>query len=213
MKKYYLFDLDGTLTDPKEGITQSVRYALLKMGFDVPADSLTDFIGPPLKDSFMKFLGFSSDEADTAIAFYRERYSTIGLFENEVFDDVIPVLKKLKEQGKVLAVATCKPTVFAKQICDKYGISDYMTAIVGTELVGTLTTKTTVIEQVLKELGAGRSEAIMIGDREHDIIGAKNTGLTNVGVTFGYAHDGELEAAGADYIIENLYELLSSCYN
>ena len=209
MKKYLLFDLDGTLTDPKEGITKSVQYALSKFGINEDCENLLPFIGPPLLDSFMDFYNFDKEKANLAIKYYRERFSTVGLFENSPIDGIIEVLKKLKESGYIMAIATSKPTDFAVPICDKFKLSEYFDLIIGSELDGRRSRKSEVISEVLKILNASSDEAIMIGDRKHDIIGAKETNMDSIGVTFGYAKDGELEEAGADFIVNTPSELLS----
>ena len=208
MKRYILFDLDGTLTDPKEGITKSVQYALAKLGIEEDSNNLTKFIGPPLKESFSVFYGFDREKAEKAVKFYRERYADVGIFENKVIEDIPQLLKSLKEAGKVLAVATSKPTKFAKAICDKYDLSQYFDLILGSELDGTRSNKDEVIKEVLNRLGSSKEETIMIGDRRHDIIGAKKCDIASVGVEFGYAEEGELQKAGADYIVKKPSELL-----
>lgn len=208
MKTVYLFDLDGTLTEPKEGITKSVRYALNKLGIDAELDELEKFIGPPLKYSFSEFYGLDDETCLEAVRYYRERYSDKGLFENRIFDGVIPLLKGLKKQGKKTAVATCKPEVFARQVCDKYGMTPYLDEICGTDLDGILVTKAQVIEETLSRLNENPDDAVMVGDRKFDIEGAKHFSMKSVGVTIGYAADGELEEAGADYIIDDLQSLL-----
>ncbi len=208
MKRYILFDLDGTLTDPKEGITKSVQYALAKLGIEEDSNNLTKFIGPPLKESFSVFYGFDREKAEKAVKFYRERYADVGIFENRVIEDIPQLLKSLKEAGKVLVVATSKPTKFAKAICDKYNLSQYFDLILGSELDGTRSNKDEVIKEVLNRLGCSKEEIIMIGDRRHDIIGAKKCDIASVGVEFGYAEEGELQKAGADYIVKKPSELL-----
>lgn len=208
MIKYLLFDLDGTITDPKEGITKSVQYALSKFGIEEDCDNLIPFIGPPLLDSFMEFYNFDVEKSELAIKYYRERYSHVGLFENSAIDGMAEVLKKLKESGYVLAVATSKPTHFATPICDKFELSKYFDLIIGSELDGTRTRKSEVICEVLKQLNANPTDVIMIGDRKHDIIGAKEAGTASIGVTFGYAEDNELEEAGADFVVNTPGELL-----
>lgn len=208
MKKYLLFDLDGTLTDPKDGITKSVQYALRKFGIEEECENLISFIGPPLLDSFMEFYGFDIDKAELAIKYYRERYSTIGLFENNVIEGIQEVLSKLKDHGYIMAVATSKPTHFAIPICEKFKLSEYFDLIIGSELDGTGTRKSDVIFEVLKQLDAIPGQAVMVGDRKHDIIGAKETGTISIGVTFGYAEECELEKAGADFIVKTPAELL-----
>ena len=208
MKRYILFDLDGTLTDPEEGITKSVQYALAKLGIEEDSNNLTKFIGPPLKESFSVFYGFDREKAEKAVKFYRERYADVGIFENRVIEDIPQLLKSLKEAGKVLVVATSKPTKFAKAICDKYNLSQYFDLILGSEVDGTRSNKDEVIKEVLNRLGCSKEEIIMIGDRRHDIIGAKKCDIASVGVEFGYAEEGELQKAGADYIVKKPSELL-----
>ncbi len=209
MKTVYLFDLDGTLTEPKEGITKSVQYALKKLGIEAETDELEKFIGPPLKYSFAEFYGLDDEKCIEAVKYYRERYTKKGLFENGIFDGVIPLLKGLKKQGKITAVATCKPEVFARQICERYGMTPYLDEICGTDLDGILVTKAQVIGEALARLGEKPCDAVMIGDRKFDIEGAKHFSMKSVGVTIGYAADGELEEAGADYIIDDLQDLLN----
>ncbi len=223
-KMYVLFDLDGTLTDPKEGITKCVQYALADFGIIEPdLDNLTCFIGPPLLQSFMGYYGFSEEEAERAVAKYRERFSTIGLFENSVFDGVHEMLEKLKASGKVICLATSKPEVYAKRIIEKYGVYKYFDIIVGSELDGRRTNKAEVIEEVLRQItvkaendaatvkakpiGNIREKAIMVGDRHHDIDGAKACSMESIGVRFGYAGPGELEEAGATYIVDTVKDL------
>lgn len=209
MKKYLLFDLDGTLTDPKEGITKSVQYALSKFGIKEECNNLLHFIGPPLLDAFMEYYNFTEEDANKAILYYRERYSTIGLYENSAIEGIHEALDKLKSSGYIMAVATSKPTEFAKAICEKYKLSKYFELIMGSEFDGTRSKKSEVICEVLKQLKITSDEAIMIGDRKHDIIGAKEVGTSSIGVTFGYAKAGELEEAGADFIVNSPEDLLS----
>ncbi len=205
--KYLLFDLDGTLTDPKEGITKCVQYALRRFGIERHCDQLMSFIGPPLKEQFMNYAGFSEEQAEEAVRVYRERFAPIGVFENRAYDGAVDMLKTLKENGKVIALATSKPEVFARMIVKKYGIEPYLDLLVGSELDGTRTNKAHVIAEAMKRIGASREDTVMIGDREHDIIGAKANGIKSVGVRFGYAADGELEKAGADFIAGDIHEL------
>ncbi|MDD6812137.1 MAG: HAD family hydrolase [Lachnospiraceae bacterium] len=209
---YLLFDLDGTLTDPKVGITSCVQYALRKMGIEEPdLDKLEPFIGPPLIDSFEEFYGFDEEQALQAVEFYRERFRTIGLFENEVYPGIPRMLAKLKRAGKRLAIASSKPTVFVLRILQHFEMEQYFDIIVGSELDGTRSRKEEVVEEALRQLLQGQKNeydrTVMIGDRKFDILGAKEFGLTGVGVSFGYAKEGELEAAGADYIVDTVEQL------
>lgn len=208
--KYLLFDLDGTLTDPKEGITRCVQYALQSFGIEVKSlDELICFIGPPLRESFQNFYGMSEADAEKAVEKYRERFSAVGKFENSVLHGIIPMLKKLKEAGKIMALSTSKPWVFAEQILKKYELDSYFSVVVGSELDGTRDEKQEVILETLKRFGLekGSKEAVMIGDRRHDILGAKKCGLDGIGVRFGYAEEGELEKAGAVMIADTVEEL------
>lgn len=211
MYKYILFDLDGTLTNPKEGITKCVQYALKYFNIDEPnLDNLTKFIGPPLQESFERFYNFSKENAKLAVEKYRERFSTIGLFENGVYDGIKELLKALKREGKILAVATSKPEVFSLRILEKYELKEYFDVICGSELDGRRTIKAEVIEEVFNRLHLKddeKSSVVMIGDRKHDIIGAKALSIDSIGVKFGYAEENELENAGANFIAETVEDL------
>lgn len=212
MFKTILFDLDGTICDSGLGITRCVKYALEKMGHTVEDETkLTYFIGPPLRDTFARYHGMTAEEAEQALMYYRERYSTIGIREAEAYDGICELVKKLYDAGKTVALATSKPTVFAKIILEEYNIAQYFSAIVGCELDGTRDDKKEVMEECMRQLGiteADRADTIMIGDRHYDIGGAKHFGLHSVGVTYGFATtDTELVEAGADYIVNNCNEL------
>ena len=211
MKKYILFDLDGTITDPMLGITKSVKYALNK--FDIEVENLDDlckFIGPPLKDSFMNFYGFNEEDALKAITFYREYFSVTGLYENVVYENFEDILIALKEQNKSLIIATSKPTVFAEKILEHFNLKKYFDFIAGSNLDNTRTKKADVISYALEQQGLTEtSEMIMIGDREHDIIGAKTLGIESIGVLHGYGSYEELSNSGANYIVKDVKELKS----
>lgn len=206
---HILFDLDGTLTDPKEGICTSVQYALKYFGIDEPdIDRLTPFIGPPLKDSFMNFYGFSEAQAEEGIARYREWFAPKGIFQNRVYPGIPKMLRRLKENGKVLAVASSKPQIFVEQILEHFQMREYFDVIMGSELDGTRGSKEEVVEETLRQLGRYDEErTVMVGDRKFDIFGGKQYGLVTVGVSFGYAKEGELEESGADYIADTVEEL------
>lgn len=210
-----LFDLDGTLTDAAPGITNSVKYALSKFGIDETDDNkLRKFLGPPLISSFMEFYGFSKEKAQKAVEYCREYFVPHGIFENEVYSGIPKLLQKLKADGKTLIIATSKPETFAVQIAEHFEIDSYFDLIAGSNLDNTRSKKAQVIEYALKTLGIlDRAHAVMIGDREHDIKGAKKTGLRSIGVLYGYASPGELENAGADFTAnspEELYTIISS---
>ena len=207
--KYIFFDLDGTLTDPQEGITNCVKYALESFGIDeTNYSNLMRFIGPPLVYSFSEYYGFDEEKSLKAVAKYRERFATVGLFENKVYDGIYDILQKLTDSGHVLALATSKPKVFADRIMAKYRLRPYFKIICGSELDGTRNDKNEVIEYAIAKLGCDREKVIMVGDRKHDIIGAKKCNVASCGVRFGYAEENELENAGADYIADTLDDLL-----
>lgn len=212
MKNYdvILFDLDGTLTDPGEGITNSVAHSLKKYGIDVEdKTSLYKFIGPPLHESYEVYYGFSREEALKAVDYYREYYRVKGIYENKVYDGIENMLETLYKSGKKIILATSKPEVFAKEILRHFGLSKYFTYVAGANLDGTMTDKAEVVEYALTEGGVNdRSSAVMIGDRKHDIIGAKKNGIDSIGVLFGYGSRVELETAGADYIAEYTVDIL-----
>lgn len=206
---YVLFDLDGTLTDHGIGITNSVIYALKKYGIEVTdRHELYKFIGPPLTESFEVYYGFSNEEAKRAVEYYREYFQDKGMFENLVYDGIEDLLQTLKDEGRKLIVATSKPGVFAEKILDHFKLSQYFTGIVGSNLDGTRVKKYEVIKYVLDNYNiTDLSKAIMIGDREHDVIGAKEAGLKCIGVLFGYGSQDELEKAGAHYIAETVGDI------
>ena len=212
MKKYFLFDLDGTLTDPKEGITTCVQYALHSLGIEEPdLDRLESFIGPPLKDSFMEFYGMDEEQAQAAVKKYRERFNDKGLYENEIYPGIAPMLQMLSEKGFRLAVASSKPTVFVEKILEHFGIRQYFKVVVGSELDGSRTSKDQVVMEALRQLFGAKPilyhEVYMIGDRRFDVEGARAMKVESVGVTYGYGGMEELRDAHADYIVESVEEL------
>lgn len=206
---YVFFDLDGTLTDPKEGITKSVAYALEAFGIYVEdLDTLCKFIGPPLKESFMVYYGLSDAQGDEAVEKYRERFSVTGLFENKVYDGIRETLEALKKSGKTLIVATSKPSIYSRQILEHFDLMKYFTFLSGSELDGTRVDKAEVIAYALQENGIrDLSNVIMVGDREHDIIGANKNGIDSVGVLYGYGCQEEFEENHATYAVESVEEL------
>lgn len=211
MYQYVLFDLDGTLTDPGLGITNSIMYALEKFGIAV-ADrtSLYKFIGPPLRESFSRFYGFSEEDSELATAYYREYFKDRGLYENAVYDGVEELLKQLQGAGKKLILATSKPEVFAVEILRYFHLDKYFTLIAGATMDTSRNKKADVIAYAIQQSGiSDLSEAVMVGDREHDILGAKENGLASIGVLYGYGNRAELAAAGADYIVGSAGEILS----
>lgn len=214
MKKYLLFDLDGTLTDPKVGITTCVQYALQSFGIEEPdLDKLEPFIGPPLKESFMNFYGMSEEQAESAVAKYRERFEDTGMFENEVYAGIPQMLHTLQSKGLFLAVASSKPTVYVERILEHFNIRKYFKVVVGSELDGTRVNKDEVVQEALRQLfgeqPVKKEEVYMIGDRKFDVEGAKAMNVDSVAVTYGYGSMEELKAAKADFIVQSVEELQS----
>jgi phosphoglycolate phosphatase len=205
--KNYLFDLDGTLTDPGLGITNSILYALKKHGFPLlPKEELYKFIGPPLLDSFEKYCDATPEEAKKLLAYYREYFTEKGMFENTVYPGIKQTLSRLKESGAALFVATSKPEPFAKQILEHFDLAKYFTFIGGSTLDETRTKKEEVIAYVLNENGLVPGDCLMVGDRYYDIEGAHCCGLAVAAVLFGYGNSEELKTA--DYLIETPEALL-----
>lgn len=208
---YVLFDLDGTLTDPKEGITKSIAYALKKM--DAPSldeKTLESFIGPPLTESFREVCGFDLPEAEAALSFYRERFKKVGLYENILYPGIKDLLSALKTKGITLAVATSKPTIFAEKIIDHFNLKPYFDVVVGSDLDGTRTAKNEVIHEVLKQLSFPPKESVvMIGDRKYDVLGAKKEGIPCIAVSYGYGSQEELELSKPFHIVQSIQELIA----
>lgn len=209
MYQYILFDLDGTLTDPGVGITNSVAYALNKLGIKV-ADkkSLYKFIGPPLIESFSEFYGFNKEKSQLAVEYYREYFSITGIFENEIYPEIENLLCELKKSERKIIIATSKPEVFAKRIIEHFGLAKYFDFIAGSTLDEARNTKSAVIKYALEKCGiTDFSATIMVGDRKHDIYGAKKNNIKAVGVLYGYGNYEELSDAKADYIVESVNDL------
>ncbi|MET0444028.1 MAG: HAD family hydrolase [Pseudorhodoplanes sp.] len=201
------FDLDGTLTDPKIGITGSIQYALANLDIPVPTqDELTWCIGPPLRASFVALLGGEQD-ADRGVDLYRERFGTIGLFENTLYDGIVPVLAALHGSGRKLYVATSKPHVFADRIIDHFELRKYFARVFGSELDGTRVDKSDLLRYALDQTETYPARAIMIGDRKHDVIGAANNGMSAIGVEYGYGGRTELIEAGAKHLVTSPAEI------
>ena len=211
--KYILFDLDGTITDSALGITNSVKYALKKLNAPIPPyETLCKFIGPPLLDGFRDLCGFETEKAQAAVKYYREYYETTGLFENKVYDGIPEFLKALKEDGKTVVLATSKPEKFARLILEHFGIMQYFDYAAGASMDETRNKKDAVIAYALNECNiTNKALAVMVGDRRHDIDGAKKNGISCVGVLYGFGNREELINAGADCIAEDidaLYKIL-----
>lgn len=210
MTELILFDLDGTLTDSAPGITRCVQYALTYLGKPrYEPEELNCFLGPPLKEQFMKFAGLTEEEADTAVEQYRERYNGIGIYENEVYEGIPELLEFLKKHGKKLGVASSKPQVYVEEILRHFGLEKRFDVIVGSELDGTRTDKAEVIEEALRRSGYSgkRSRVIMVGDRSHDVAGAQKCRVACVGAAYGYGGRKELEEAGAELVADTVKDL------
>ncbi|MEW9183417.1 HAD family hydrolase [Bacillus mycoides] len=209
----FLFDLDGTLTDPKEGIINAVLYVLEKMGIEeVNISELDSFIGPPIQQSFADRYNMNEIEVERAVFYFREYLKRSGLLENKVYDGIGALLQELKDAGNRLFVATSKPTVFAKQVIEHFQLTSFFEEIVGSNLDGTRIQKEEIIAHILQtneELQ--KEEMVMIGDRKHDVIGANSNGIASIGVLYGYGSEIELSDAGAIYIVKDVEKLQSFC--
>lgn len=213
MKSYdtFFFDLDGTIIDSSMGITNSVMYALKRFGIEeTDRTSLYKFIGPPLTESFERFYGFDEEKAIEAVNVYREYYADKGIFEIEVYEGIAETVKALKKAGKKVVVATSKPEIFARRIMEHIGLSEYFDYIAGMGMDGARNTKAEVIDYAIEACQLTEKEKIlMIGDREHDVIGAKRIGIDCVGVLYGFGSQEEFEEAGATYIVEKATDVLA----
>lgn len=213
MYKTFLFDLDGTLTDPKEGIINSILYALEKFGIEeVNISELDSFIGPPIQQSFIDRYNMNEIEVERAVFYFREYLKQSGLLENKVYDGITTLLQELKDAGNRLFVATSKPTVFAKQVIEHFQLTTFFEEIVGSNLDGTRIKKEEIIAHILQtneELK--KEEMVMIGDRKHDVIGANRNGIASIGVLYGYGSEIELSDARAVHIVKDVEELQRFC--
>lgn len=209
MYETILFDLDGTLTDSGVGITNSVAYALNKFGIGVKdRTELYKFIGPPLQTSFEQYYEFSEQQAKVAVEYYREYYRNQGIYENEVYKGIEKLLKAIYDSGKQMIVATSKPELFANKILEHFDLAKYFVDIAGADMDGARTKKDEVIAYALEKCKiADYSKVVMIGDREHDVIGADKVGIDSIGVLFGYGDYEELKRAGASYIVESVEDI------
>lgn len=209
--KYILFDLDGTITDPKEGITKSVQYALEHFEISgISLDDLEGFIGPPLKESFMEFHELNEKQVTKAIDYYRERFAIKGMYENKVYPGIPELLKALKAQGATLAVATSKPTVFAKKILEHFRLIHFFDIVIGSNLDYTRTDKGEVIAYTLNQLNVqDLDQVIMIGDRKFDIIGANQNQIHSIAADYGYGTDEEFKSITPTYRVKKVEEIMS----
>ncbi len=204
-----LFDFDGTVFDTVEGITKSVRYALNKVGLDAELESLRCFAGPPLADKFMEVYGFDRAAAEQAVRDYRERYRPIGMNECCVFPGIKDLLEKLRAAGKTVGIATSKPQELAEELLRRENMLGLFQVICGSLPNGNDSAKWQVVQRAMELCGAAKENTILVGDTKYDVAGAHKVGIACVGVRYGYAAEGELEAAGADAIVEDLPELES----
>jgi phosphoglycolate phosphatase len=206
-----LFDLDGTLIDPKVGITTSVQVALARFGIEIEdRDQLLPYIGPPLRESFQRYHGLDDAQSVEAIGYYREHFGPKGVFENDLYPGIPELLQALRDRGSRLIMATSKPTVYAEQIIEHHGLIGYFDLIVGSNLDHTRVAKTEVIAHALAERpGIAGGTIVMVGDREHDVIGARNNGIDAIGVSYGYGTAEELHASGAIAVVGSVTELMS----
>ena len=204
-----LFDLDGTLTNSAPGILNSVRYACRKLGLEMPSEAtLRKFLGPPLIESFRTLLGLHDADAERALAAFREYFPVTGIFENEVYDGVPALLADLKAAGKTVLLATSKPEEYAKRIMEHFDLAQYCDFICGATLDETRTDKAEVIAYALATAGiTDKAGVVMVGDREHDVLGAKKNDLPCIGAVYGYGTAEELTAAGAAVLAETVEEL------
>lgn len=208
MYETVLFDLDGTLTDSACGITRCVSYALSTFGIEAEPSDLLSFVGPPLVESFRDRYGFSDHDALRAVEAYRERFGSVGMYENEVMPGVRELLDDLASAGCTLGVATSKPEHYAVPILEHFELADRFAAIAGAAMDGTLIAKADIIEEALRRLGEpDRSRVVMVGDRVHDVEGSRAAGVSVIGVAWGYAPEGELESARPDCIVATAEEL------
>ena len=207
MYQYILFDFDGTVFDTVEGITKSVKYAANKIGLDAPLEELRRFAGPPLTDMFMEHFGISQEAAEQAVTDFRERYLPIGLYESRAFPGVKELLIELRAAGRRLGLATSKPQELAEELLSREGMLELFDVISGSGGEGGGGTKQQVLTRAMELLGAGADDAVLVGDTKYDVEGARLCSVPCIGVAYGYAAEGELAAAGAVAIAEDIEAL------
>ncbi len=207
--KYILFDLDGTLTDPQQGITNSVAYALRYFGIETKDNSeLYCYIGPPLIYSFVEYGGLSKEQALTAIKKYREYFGPKGIFENKVYAGVPQMLGALKARGDKVILATSKPWIYAEQILEHFDLKKYFDFVSGSEMNGDRNSKAEVIAYAVERYNIDKERAVMIGDRKHDIIGAEENDIRSIGVLYGYGSIEEFKTASA--VAETVNDIIAA---
>ncbi|QWI72244.1 HAD family hydrolase [Bacillus mycoides] len=209
----FLFDLDGTVTDPKKGIVNSVLYALEKVGIEeLHVSELDSFIGPPIQQSFVERYNMNEGEVERAVFYFREYLKQRGLLENSVYEGIPNLLKQLKDTGNRLFIATSKPTIFARQVIEHFQLTNYFEDIIGSNLNGTRIKKEEIIAHILQQNeGLNKEEVVMIGDRKHDIIGANHNGIASIGVLYGYGSENELIEVSVTHIAKDIEELNHFC--
>ena len=204
---HLLFDLDGTLTDPKQGIVTCIRHALQCLDIEIATDiRLESYIGPPLRDTFRSLCGGDSN-VEAAVGYYRERFATVGLFENRVYDGIPRCLEQLRARAESIHLATSKPTIYAERIIQHFGLERFFDRIYGSELDGRLGDKTELIGHILKREKQTAANTIMVGDRSFDMVGARNNKVRAIGVLWGYGSETELDQAGAHQLCSHPAEL------
>jgi phosphoglycolate phosphatase len=209
LRPVLLFDLDGTLTNPREGIIGSFRYALESVGADVPSlDELERFIGPPLRDTFASLLDEHDERVDLALRFFRERYGTIGLYENDLYPGIVETITGLQPLARSMFIATSKPQDYAVRIIDHFGLQPFFRNVYGCEMDGRRSDKGELIAHILQQEAIEPAGVVMIGDRKHDVIGARRNGIRSIGVGWGFGSTQELRDAEADVICDSVEDLL-----
>ena len=216
MRNNILFDLDGTIIDPAEGITGAVRHALQSMGYEIPSREMQErFIGPPLNESFGEYYGMDEQQTLQAVKYFREYFASTGLHQNDLYEGFSSLLPELSSKGYNLYIATSKPTKFARFILEEFNLAQHFKGIQGSELDGPGSPKADIIQMVLEKHNISPENAIMVGDRKHDVIGAQKNGIPCIGVLYGYAAPMELQQAGAQHIVNSVENLgkyfISNC--
>lgn len=209
-RQFFLFDLDGTIIDSGEGIKNSIRYSLNKVGINENReDVLNTFIGPPLLDSYMKNYGFTREKAIEVVNIYREYYKKQGVYENTLYDGIVDVIKNLKAQDNKIILATSKPEIFAREVIKQHRLIDYFDFIGGATLDHKISHKNEVLQYILDNIKIEREKSFMIGDTKFDILGGRKFNLKTIGVTYGYGSLEELKESKADYIVNTPKEILT----
>ncbi|QQK07190.1 HAD-IA family hydrolase [Miniphocaeibacter halophilus] len=209
-KQFFLFDLDGTIIDSGEGIKNAIRYSLNKEGIEENREEvLNSFIGPPLVDSYMENYNFTREKAIEVVNVYREYYGRYGVYENRLYDGIVDVIKKLKEQDNKIILATSKPEIFAREVMKQHKLTDYFDFIGGASLDHKIAHKNEVLQYIMDNIKIEKEKSFMIGDTKFDILGGRKFNLKTVGVTYGYGSLEELKESKADYIVNKPLELLT----